>query len=209
MSIISRSLIFINYFMKDQEIEVRALVKSDDINSTRKKILETGAVSKGIRSIHDVYYCDKSCQKAEDAEMNEVGSYSVRIRREEKEGEVSISYNKKIITSKGDHNSWKEEEEPRTNFEEANQEMIDNGYKFFFDLDKNREKFNLDNMEICLEDIKNFGLGIEVEVIAAKEESEEVKRKIKDFLKSIGVQEEAIVPKSITNIIMHERAFKS
>lgn len=195
--------------MKDQEIEIRALIKGGDKDLVREKIIKSGAVSKGIRSIHDVYYCDNSCQKVEDAEMNKVGSYSVRIRKEVKDGVTSISYNKKTITTEGDHNSWKEEEEPREDFENANQEMLDSGYKFFFDLDKDREKFILDDMEICLEDIKDFGLGIEVEVMATQEESDEVKQKIKTFLKSIDVQEEDIVPKSITNIIMHQRAFKS
>lgn len=195
--------------MKDQEIEIRALIKGGSKNSIREKIIKSGAISKGIRSIHDVYYCDKSCQKVEDAEMNKVGSYSVRIRKEIKDGVTSISYNKKTITTEGDHNSWKEEEEPREDFENAKQEMLDSGYKFFFDLDKDREKFVLDDMEICLEDIKDFGLGIEVEVMATQEESEEVKQKIKTFLKSIDVQEEDIVPKSITNIIMHQRAFKN
>ncbi len=195
--------------MKDQEIEIRALIKGGSKNSIREKIIKSGAISKGIRSIHDVYYCDKSCQKVEDAEMNKVGSYSVRIRKEIKDGVTSISYNKKTITTEGDHNSWKEEEEPREDFENAKQEMLDSGYKFFFDLDKDREKFVLDDMEICLEDINDFGLGIEVEVMATQEESEEVKQKIKTFLKSIDVQEEDIVPKSITNIIMHQRAFKN
>lgn len=195
--------------MKDQEVEIRALIKGGDKDLIRDKIIKSGAISKGIRSIHDVYYCDKSCQKVEDAEMNKVGSYSVRIRKEVKDSVTSISYNKKTITTEGDHNSWKEEEEPREDFEKANQEMIDSGYKFFFDLDKNREKFVLGDMEICLEDIKDFGLGIEVEVMATQEESDEVKQKIKTFLKSIDVQEEDIVPKSITNIIMHQRAFKS
>ncbi len=195
--------------MKDQEVEIRALIKGGDKDLIRDKIIKSGAISKGIRSIHDVYYCDKSCQKVEDAEMNKVGSYSVRIRKEVKDSVTSISYNKKTITTEGDHNSWKEEEEPREDFEKANQEMIDSGYKFFFDLDKDREKFVLGDMEICLEDIKDFGLGIEVEVMATQEESDEVKQKIKTFLKSIDVQEEDIVPKSITNIIMHQRAFKS
>ena len=195
--------------MKDQEIEVRALIKGEDIDAIRETIVRSGAVSKGVRSIHDVYYCDKSCQTVENAEMNKVGSYSVRIRKEEKEGVVSISYNKKIITYEGDHNSWKEEEEPRNDFEKANQEMIDSGYKFFFELDKDREKFILDDMEICLEDIQDFGLGIEVEVMATQEDSERVKQRIKTFLKSIGVQEKDIVPKRITNIIMHQRAFKN
>lgn len=195
--------------MKDQEIEIRALIKGGSKDLIREKIIKSGAISKGIGSIHDVYYCDRSCQKVEEAEMNKVGSYSVRIRKEVKDGVTAISYNKKTITTEGDHNSWKEEEEPREDFENSNQEMLDSGYKFFFDLDKDREKFTLDDMEICLEDIKDFGLGIEVEVMATQEESEEIKQKIKTFLKSIDVQEEDIVPKSITNIIMHQRAFKS
>lgn len=193
--------------MRNQEIEIRALCNHRDRTSIRDKILAMGGVSKGVSSIHDVYYCDKSCKKVEDAEMNKVGSYSVRIRKEVKEGVTTISYNKKTITTEGDHNSWREEEEPRDDFEEAKQEMIDSGYKFFFELDKDREKFVLEDMEICLEDIKDFGLGIEVEVMSTQEASERIKEKIKAFLKSLGIKDEDIVPKSITNIIMHQRAF--
>jgi hypothetical protein len=125
--------------MMDQEVEIRALFKEGDKAAIREKILRLGVISKGLSSIHDVYYCDKSCQKVEDAEMNQVGSYSVRIRKELKDGDTAISYNKKTITTEGDHNSWKEKEEPRGDFEEANQEMIAGGYKFFFELNKERE----------------------------------------------------------------------
>jgi adenylate cyclase class IV len=63
-------------------------------------------------------------------------------------------------------------------------------------------------MEICLEDIVDFGLGIEVEIMTTKEGSESSIQKIKKLLASLGISDEDIVPKSITNMIMHERAFK-
>lgn len=195
--------------MNTQEVELRAIVKDGNFKSLKDKLLFLGANSQGTRSIYDVYYCDKSCEKVEDAEMNKVGSFSIRIRKESKNGNSVITYNRKIITTEGDHNSWKEEEEVKEDFEDANQEMLNKGYKFFFSLDKEREKFVLDDMEICLEDIKDFGLGIEVEVLTTQDKANEAKLKIKDFLKKLELDESDIVPKSITNIIMHQRAFKN
>lgn len=194
--------------MNQYEVEVRALIENQNKSDVRNSILGSGAIAKAIVQIHDVYFCDKSCKTIEDAEMNKVGSYSIRIRKEVKGETTKITFNKKTITTENDHNSWKEDEETREDFEIAKQEMIDLGYKFFFELDKTREKFTLENMEICLEDIKDFGLGIEVEIMTTEEDSESSKNKIKMFLHSIGVRDEDIVPKSITNIIMHQRAFR-
>jgi len=193
---------------KDQEVELRVLVKNMDKDQTRGRILALGAVSHGIRNIHDTYYCDNSCKVVEDAEMNRVGSFSIRIRKEIRDGVTIITYNKKIITREGDHHSWQEEEEVLDDIEKAEKEVISAGNKFFFSLEKAREVFGLDDMEICLEDIVDFGLGIEVEVMTTKEESESSIQRIKKLFTTLGISNEDILPKSITNIIMHERAFK-
>jgi adenylate cyclase class IV len=80
---------------KDQEVELRVLVKNMDKDQTRDRILALGAVSHGIRSIHDTYYCDNSCKVVEDAEMNRVGSFSIRLRKEIRDGVTTITYTKR------------------------------------------------------------------------------------------------------------------
>lgn len=192
-----------------QEVELRALIKDGDSERIHQLLKDIGAELKGTVYIHDVYFCDKSCQTVEDAEMNKVGSYSIRIRKEIKNDIAKITYNTKTITKENDHHSWEEHEEDRDDFDAAKQEMLDKGYKFFFELEKNREKYKYNNMEICIEDIKDFGLGIEVEIITDEEHSEEAKSRIIELLGKLGVGKDDIVPKSITNIIMHQRAFKN
>ena len=67
--------------------------------------------------------------------------------------------------------------------------------------------YKLDTMEICIDDIKDFGGAVEIEIMCSANEATEAKQKIKDFLFTCGVDKAKIVPKSITNIIMKERAF--
>jgi predicted adenylyl cyclase CyaB len=195
--------------MKNQEVELRVIVSGIGKEDIKQRILALGGISQGIRTIHDIYYCDNKCQTVEDAEMNKVGSFSVRIRKETKNDATTITYNRKIITCEGDHNSWIQKEEERGDFESAMGEMLEKGYKFFFSLDKEREVFCYEDMKICLEDIVDFGLGIEIEIMSTKKEARNAKKRIRALISALDISEQDIVPKSITNIIMHQRAFKS
>jgi len=61
-------------------------------------------------------------------------------------------------------------------------------------------------MTICLEDIVGFDSIIEVEVITDKLGSQRAKEKIRAFLNEIGIDNNQLVPKSITNLLMRQRA---
>jgi len=81
-------------------------------------------------------------------------------------------------------------------------------FKPFFKLEKTRKIYRYEDAEIAVEDIVDFGSAVEVEIMAAPGDEQKSKEKIIEILKSFGVPESAIVPKSITNIVMKERAFK-
>ena len=59
-------------------------------------------------------------------------------------------------------------------------------------------------MTTNLDIIKTFGTTIEVEIITNKENSDNSKVQIKNYLRTLGILEDQIVPKSITNILMHK-----
>jgi predicted adenylyl cyclase CyaB len=191
---------------KNIEVELRALLP--DLKQFENTILKHGAVFKASSYICDVYFCEKTAASVEDVEMNDVGSYSLRLRKAEKNGLVSTTINTKTIITKGDHNAWEEHESEVGNFDEVGNILTRTEFKPFFKLEKTRRAYAYEGLEILIEDITDFGGAVEIEIMARPGEEEVSKQRIRKFLENVGIHEGAIVPKSITNIIMKERAFK-
>ena len=192
---------------KNIEVEMRALVK--DFASLRENILAKEAKFCGESYLRDIYFCPQNISKLEDVEMNQVGSYSLRLRKAKNEsGDFHILLNTKTITNHGDHNAWEEHEIVLSDFEEMVDILKTIGFKSFFELEKTRFHYECGGLGVFLDDIKDFGACIELEKIVSVGEENEAKQEIIKFLESIGIEENKIVPKSVTNIVMKERAFK-
>ena len=80
------------------------------------------------------------------------------------------------------------------------------GFKPFCDIDKKRKTFKVGRMSVMLEDIRDFGHGVGVEIPSSKVDSGNAKNEIDDFFRSAGIGEDQIVSKSITNIIMRAKS---
>lgn len=192
---------------KNIEVEIRA--RLDDINLFRDILEKQGAEFYASAYMCDIYFCNRAATRVEDVEMDTVGSYSLRLRKAKKGNEKEhITLNTKTITNHGDHNAWEEHEVEVSDFSEAAKILNMAEFKPFFKLEKNRFVYRLNDMQICVEDIADFGAAVEVEIMCASGDESSAKGKIKAFLKQCNVDENHIVPKSITNIIMKERAFK-
>lgn len=192
---------------KNIEVEIRA--RLNDITDFKNLIEKLGAKPTSSLYVCDMYFCKKTAKKVEDVEMDEVGSYSLRLRTLKKgDDKKKITINTKTITNHGDHNAWEEREVEVSDFLEAAKILNTTEFKPFFKLEKERFVYKLDNMEICVEDIVDFGGAVEIEIMCSSSEAPEAKQKIKAFMRKCGIDDASIVPKSITNIIMKERAFK-
>lgn len=191
---------------KNIEVELRALV--NDPKDFQEKLKQKGAEHKNSSYLKDVYFCDKKATSVADVEMDKVGSYSLRLRIARKGDTETISLNTKTITTEGDHNAWEEHEVKIDNFREAALILSTTEFKPFFELEKHRHTYLLNDMEILVEEITDFGGAIEVEIMCMPGEEEGSKAKIKNLLTNeLGLSEAEIVPKSVTNIIMKQRAF--
>lgn len=189
------------------EVEIRALVKSFD--EVKNNVEGAGAEFLGSNTLHDIYFCSKGIKTVEEAEMHEVGSYSLRLRKYLKGDGMTVSLNTKSITSRGDHNAWEEHETEVADFAETARILLATEFKPFFELQKIRYEYRLGELNINLEDIKDFGTGVEVEILTTPGNETAAKERIMNFLMDIGITKDQIVPKSITNIVMKERAFKA
>ncbi len=187
---------------RTQEIELRALLDRDEFDSIMERLARFGAEVCEDERVVDTYFCPKDVMSFDALEMNNLGSYSLRLRQSGN----SVDLNTKVITRQGDHNSWEEHEVVVDSYEETKKILESIGFKSFITIAKNRHKYKLDNMGIFLEDIDDFGLAIEVEIMATEDEDDEAKRKIGGLFDRLNISSDKIVPKSITNIIMREKA---
>ncbi len=191
---------------KNIEVELRALVQ--DVKGFQEKLKEKGAIYQNSSYLCDVYFCEKNASSVEDVEMDEVGSYSLRLRTARKDDLEEITVNTKTITNHGDHHAWEEHEVVVSSFKEAAKIFLLTEFKPFFKLEKHRHTYAINGMEVLVEDITDFGGAIEVEIMCTPGEEDKSKEKIKHLLIiDLGLSESDIVSKSVTNIIMKQRAF--
>ena len=189
------------------EVEYRALISEEIF----KRLLDKGKKEckksfHGPLKIQDNYFCPKHVKTFKEVEMDDVGSYSLRLRREVKDKKTSISLNTKIIKKVGDHNAWLEHEANLSSYEEGKMILEAIGFKSFFEFIKKRYSFNDKSIHVCLEDIENFQPAIEIEIMTTEDNTENAKKTLLDYLSKNGIEKDSIVKKSITNILMHERA---
>lgn len=189
------------------EVEIRALISN--ISKLRTILEEKGAEYQGESFLHDIYFCRKNQNSISEVEMHEVGSYSLRLRKSRNAtGLEKITLNSKTITSEGDHNAWEEHEAEIDNFKETALLLYQTEFKPFFELKKIRYTYFLDDKKVFIEKIEDYGDCIEIEIMTSQGKEVAAKEKILSFLEILGVNKSNIVPKSVTNLIMKERAFK-
>lgn len=192
---------------KNIEVELRALV--GDTKNFQEKLKQIGAKYQHSSYIRDIYFCDKKALSVAEVEMNEVGSYSLRLRLSREGGVEVVSLNTKTITAYGDHHAWEEHEVKVSDFKETALILAKTEFKLFFELEKQRHIYHYAAMEILVEDITDFGGAVEVEIMCVPGEEGVSKAKIKNFLiEELGLSETEILPKSVTNIMMKQRAFQ-
>ena len=190
-----------------QEVEKRALLNSSECEEVKNKLIELGASYEGVVNINDHYFCRNDTKSFSEVEMKGVGSFSLRLREQSKVGKPKeTAMNVKVITRQNDHNSWEEHETLVESMDESTAILKAIGFKPFCTIRKKRVTYSLEGVSIAIEDIEDFGLGIEAEIMTTKNKEDSAKAKIDRILSEIGIDSSKIVEKSITNIIMREKA---
>ena len=192
---------------KDHEVEFRALIDRATFDALLAKgRAQATKTFKGPLTLIDAYYCAQSVTTFKEIEMDRVGSYSLRLRTERANGSESSSLNTKVIQSEGDHNAWLEHEVSVSSFDEGEKILKAIGFKKFFELRKERYSFNDGDVHVCLEDIADFQPAIEVEIMTTQDATDQAKKDLIAYLSRNGIGQDKIVKKSVTNLLMRERA---
>lgn len=187
------------------EIEIRAFVKN--LKEVETKLVKLGAKKLKQQHITDYWFCPKTFTEFRHIQMNEPGSYSLRIRQLKENNKEHLELNTKALATEGDHNAFLEYETAIDNLEEARKILETIGFKIYCILEKTRIVYQKNNMLINLEGIKRFKPAIEIEIMA-DEETDIHKQTITKTLKQLGIKEKNIIKTSITNLFMKKYAFK-
>jgi len=192
--------------MKLQEVELRAL-----LTPAQKRSMQAFLENKEFRfvkkeKVRDAYFCATTVKNFSGVEMNEVGSFSLRVRESLINKKKVVELNTKVITRFGDHNAWDEHEVVVSGYEEMVAILVAIGFKQFFSLQKVRNVYKKSSLSVFFEDIKDFGACVEIEMMTTASKSDAAKEKIKGLLFELGVAEKQIVKKSVTNLLMRNRS---
>lgn len=177
----------------NMEIELRYKISS--IDDTQKKLAELGARQIKETRVVDYWFVPNeiSSQAEEDDWFEVKAECAMRIRDEN--GKASLGY--KRMTKDRNHNTFLDADCGIESVEKGLELMKVLGRKNFLTVDKHRIKYELGEMEICIDTIKDYGIGLEIEY-KREGEREEILGKIKDMATKLGISDEQRLEKSMT-----------
>jgi adenylate cyclase class 2 len=176
------------------EIEVKA--KVSDLAQIKKKLIELGAEFTNSEQQDDSYFKPKG----REMEDQGPGSFIVRIRKGSAKSFLTL---KEMSEETG---VWPEYETAIENPGQAMEILLKMGYSHLFDINKKREKGMLDEIELCLDNVKQLGKYLEIAIEADAKEG--AKQKIMALFQKIGVNEIQIEPKGYARIISENMGIK-
>jgi len=184
---------------KKVEIELRYLLKD-------RKVLETRLLNLGAKIVYhghviDHWFIPKYIKSREQEEewFDKNRGCGLRIREQDNgyTGKITTSIEAKRLTKEMNHNTFLEAEVTVDSYEDANSLMELMGRKEFLTIDKDRVVYKYKDFKICIDDIKDFKVGVEIEINTFKDRETALK-KISRISKRLGLSEKDRAEKSIT-----------
>lgn len=166
------------------EVEVKA--KLDDSRDILGKIKKLGSKLKYEVYQEDLYF----------KPINSKKKFILRLRLKDKNSELTY----KELTGKD--GVWKELSTKIGDFEQARKILLESEFYEWMNIKKKRKCFELNGMEINLDSFtqpKDFGEWIEAEIIT--DDADEGKRRIREFLESLGIPRNEFVDIGYPEII--------
>lgn len=160
------------------EIEIKAKIK--DFKSIKEKLKKIGVKGVGLKHQIDSYYLPYA------RKFSRSGRRVLRTRYDKLSGKARLESHYYFNQTTG-----LEHEVEVSDIKTLEKILADLKCKKMAVVEKKREAFHYQNMEIVLDGVKGLGKFMEVEIIG--EDSRKNKEKIKDFYKKLGISEKQFV----------------
>ncbi len=165
-------------------IEVEIKVKVDNLEEIKKKVSKMGKLIKAIKQIDDYYipcHRDFFAHKPQPIEH-------LRIRTNP--NKVVFEYTRTInMKEDGDYDHAEEYETEILNVEEFKKILEFLDFKKFATIEKQREYWICDDIEVALDEIKGLGSFVEAEARGDFKDDKEAKKACINFLEKLGIRD--------------------
>ncbi|MFH1656716.1 MAG: class IV adenylate cyclase [Candidatus Nealsonbacteria bacterium] len=164
-------------------VEIEIKVKIDSFESIRKNLSNFGKVVKSIKQIDEYYvpcHRDFFAQKPKPVEW-------LRIRTNP--DKVVFEYDKSFNKEDGSQDYADEYETEISQPDELRKMLEFLDFKKVITIDKKREYWDCGNIEVCLDDVKDLGLFIEVEAKGDFEDTQKAREECERFFDKIGIND--------------------
>lgn len=178
------------------EIEVKAKLK--DLKQIRKRLLQIPVQFSKSKTQVDHYYK----LRGREMELQKPGSYLIRIREDDDKNYLTM---KKLTKERG---VWEEHELAIENYREMDIILREIGFVEIFTLHKKRTITKYKNYKICLDDVRELGPYLEIELVVKKGDFLKLQDNIKSFMFSLGIQENQIEKRGYPQILLMDMGVK-
>jgi predicted adenylyl cyclase CyaB len=189
------------------EIEIRFECKNRSV--IEKYLLEHGAKVSYHSHIVDHYFIPKNINSQEEKnEWYDSGrGHGLRVREQDNDysGNVSTTLEVKRLTEALNHNTTIESEVDVPDYEQVRDLLSLMEMKEFMVIDKDRVMYKYKEAKICFDDIKDFKVGVEIE-IKSDQSRDEVLPVLRKIATEIGLDLKDEIEKSLTFLAMEKLA---
>lgn len=167
------------------EVEVKVKIDNQNIEA---KLIELG-FKRGVKAIESDTYFNGNCKdlKAEDKALR------IRETRAGDISEITLNYKGPKVDDK---TMTREEIEFNVPLEDGFKLLAGLGYKPAGEVIKERQTFILDECTCCLDNVKDLGEFLEIEIIAKEEDYDKSVKKINELLELLGLSMEDTIRES-------------
>lgn len=177
-------------------MEIEARVRINSIEETRRKLAAFGAVFATKKVQVDRYFKERGREK----ETQGPGSALLRLRDENGECFVTI---KKLTKQQG---VWHEHETKVESIFEMEQILDALNYVHVLTVTKEREEGIMDDITLCLDDIKELGPYLEVEMHS--DDVTHAKQKLVSFLAKLDYAEQDLEHRGYVRILLEKQGIQ-
>ena len=190
-----------------KEYEQRYLV--NDKKTIKQNLLNLNAKLIYLSHVVDHWYFMDHIKSQEDNDnwFDSAKGFGARIRVEKNEYSNTpiTTFEVKRLVSPHDHSYCIESEIKVSSVEEIDRVLRNMNLRQCLLIDKQREIYELDGYKICIDDIKDFGCGIEIEY-KVKDLNDKVKEGVTDMAHKLGLKDNEKYEKTITREAMKKLA---
>lgn len=189
----------------EEKLEIELRYKLKDRQKLEKRLAEFGAKVVYQAHVIDHWFIPINIRNNEQQIewFDKKRGCAVRVREQDNgyTGKITVSMETKRMNAAMNHNSLLEAEVTIDSFENGRKllEMMDR--KEFITINKNRVVYKYQNFKICIDDIKGYGVGAELEIGEVKNR-EKALVEIKHLASKLGLHERDRLEKSMTTEAM-------